>query len=275
MFDHAVDDKSLYIQKRFPITEDEFNKLEEKYGKLCWFAANKLAASQHRSPEDLDDFHSEIQIGMCRAGSYFKRQTFIENAFQFLRSQELSKSDKKEFDDIENLWNTKKSRFGIKEEDNLRSILDNYNEKDFDYSIPLDFDEKFKVYCKAIIWNTYKALGQQMSKENSVRSSEISLDEWPFLDGDPVTKDPEYIANMINQHDFQNVRKELIKLDDDRIIKTFDIITHHDNHDEIFKQKKHGEIKINAVRKQTKMSYRTINKKLKTIKKVIKNQFGE
>ncbi len=86
MFDHGNDDKSLYIQKRFPLLDSEFEFLQEKYGKLCWFAATKLNKGYNKTPEDLEDFHSEMIIGMCRAGSYYKRQTFIENTFNYFNN---------------------------------------------------------------------------------------------------------------------------------------------------------------------------------------------
>ena len=56
MFDYSNPDKSVYIQKRYPISDAEYRILEEKYDKLCWFAANSLARSNKKSEEDLQDY---------------------------------------------------------------------------------------------------------------------------------------------------------------------------------------------------------------------------
>ena len=93
MFDYSEPDKSLYIQKRFPISDKEYKKLEEKYGKLCWYAASQLMLSNKKSYEDLQDYHSEISIGMFRAASYYKRQTFIENVFNFFSNSDILQND--------------------------------------------------------------------------------------------------------------------------------------------------------------------------------------
>jgi hypothetical protein len=269
MFDHLAEDKSLFIQKRYPISDQEYGELDKKYGKLCWFAASKLAGKQHRTPEDLDDFHAEIQIGMCRAGSYYKRQTFIEKAFDYLDQHKLSKDDKSKINDLKEIWFTKKSAFTEDKEDILRAILDSKQKetKEIDGNVSLEFDEKFKIYCKAIIWNTAKALGQQISKENSARASEMSLDECPFID--EGTKDQ--ISAVNNMADLASIRNKLKTHQDTRVVQTFDILTDPDNYDEVFKQHK-DDIKINIVRKKTRMSYRTINKMLSIIKKTVKNK---
>ena len=142
----------------------------------------------------------------------------------------------------------------------------------------LQLNDKFEIYCKAIIWNTKKSLGQNISKENEHKSKEISLDECPFLEGGDIRRSGEegisYSNNNYIKNDFRSIRKKLSGLEDQRPLKTFDIILDPNNHDAVFKQKtgKKEGIKINVVRKKTNMSYRTINKQLKIIKKIIKKE---
>lgn len=280
MFDHSQQDKSLFIQKRYPVTDSEFEILEKKYGKLCWFAASKLASSNNKSEEDLQDFHSEILIGMFRAGSYYKRQTFIENVFEFLDNCKIymKNEDLNILKTLKTCWN-RKANFTEKQEVIIRELLEEYknssninapSEKD-----PLLMDSKFDIYCKAIIWNTQKALGQNISKENEHKNKEISLDEWSFLEGGDISSAINDGISYMDHHIYNDlnfsVRNKLCKLEDERPLKTFDIITNPENYQSVFKQKKGKKegIKINVVRKKTNMSYRTINKQLKIIKKII------
>lgn len=290
MFDYSTPDKSLYIQKKYRITDKEYNLLHEKFGKLCWFAASKLTASNRRSDEDLQDYHSEIVLGMFRAGSYYKRQVFIENVFDYLRSckKYMCADDIDMLAGFQNKWK-KKSEFLETDENELVLFLERfkiYND-DINRSGPcypnqnsqLKIDNKFKVYCKAIIWNTTKSLGQHISKENETKMKEVSLDEWSFLEGgdlNTVLEDNIGYNRSFYKNDFNVVRDKLSQLEDKRPLKTFDIIINPNNHESVFKQVpgKKEEIKINVVRKQTKMSYRTINKQLKIIKKIIEEQIG-
>ena len=271
MFDYSTVDKSVYIQKRYPVTDEEFDYLVQKYGKLCWFAATKLGNQKHRLPEDLSDFHSEIQLGMCRAGSYFKRQTFLEKCFTHLEQSDLSSEDKSILEEIQKIWNTKKALFGEKEEDRLLELFNKYRDNvDFSDHDRLIFNEKFEVYCKSIIWNTTKTLGEHISRENSLRASEISLDEYPFIagnieDGNPITR----------PFDMVSLRKRIAQHKDERVVQTFDIITDPENEKQVFKTDDRVNMKINIVRKKTKMSYRTINNILDMIKKTIQEEMSQ
>lgn len=282
MFDHSVEDKSLYIQKRYPISTKEYKSLDEKYGKLCWYAAQKLTSSIRRGCEDLDDFHSEIVIGMCRAGSYYKRQIYIEGLFKFFEQRDLqdyiSCGDQYKLETIQNKWTNKKSSFQETDENELIALSKKYTgivKQKQCGSLPkqiqpLTFSQKFQIYCKAIIWNTCKSLGQQINKENMHRCAEISLDEWGFLEGGETDSHHQKCFSS----DIRVLKNKLESMEDQRPLQTFNILTDPQNQDEVFKQKqsKNGEIKINVVRKKTKMSYRTINKMLTKIKKVAKQE---
>ncbi len=293
MFDYSREDKSVYIQKRYPISNDEYKVLDDKYDKLCWFAANGLARSNKKSEEDLQDYHSDIQIGMFRAGSYYKRQCFLEATFSYLNNCKLfmDSNEIEELTVLKNTWSNHKTRssFGKPQENELIVLLNKfegvaYNSDSNKIDIPdintsLRFDRNFEVYCKAIIWNTKKSLGQQISKENANRNNEISLSEWEFLEGGDIrtsmeqgiSYNPTYYTN-----DFKAVKKRLNKMKDKRPAKTLEILMDPENHDAVFKRKegKKDGPKLNIVRKKTNMSYRTINKQLKIIEKVIREEFG-
>lgn len=283
MFDHSQQDKSLYIQKKYPVTNEEFEVLEKKYGKLCWFAASNLTYSNRKSEEDLQDFHSEILIGMFRAGSYYKRQTFIENVFEYLDKCKIYMEpiDISSLQTLKNTWK-RKADFNETHEVIIREILKKYedaiNEDAPKDNLTLQFDEKFEIYCKSIIWNTKKSLGQSISKENKYKCKEISLDEWEFLEYEDITnainKGVSYETDSYLQDDFRSIRNQLSNLEDKRPLTTFDILTDPTNYDFVFKQKqgKKESIKINVVRKKTNMSYRTINKQLKIIKNIIQKE---
>ena len=293
MFDYSNEDKSVYIQKRYSISNDEYKILEEKYDKLCWFAANKLTYSNKKSEEDLQDYHSDIQIGMFRAGSYYKRQCFLEAVFSYMKYCKLFMEPKEieELTALKSMWSSHKTRssFGITQEDQLIILLKKYEgvaskPNGAKIEIPninttLKFDRNFEVYCKAIIWNTKKSLGQQISKENADRNNEISLSEWEFLEGGDVQNiidqgisySPVYYSN-----DFQAVKSRLGKMEDKRPLETLEILMDPENHDSVFKKKegKKDGPKLNVVRKKTNMSYRTINKQLKIIEKIIREELG-
>jgi len=286
MLDQPISDKSLYIQKRYPISNEEFDILQTKYGKLCWFAATKLAASNKKCDDDLQDYHAEISISMYRAGSYYKRQTFIENAFEYLNRCKIyiATEDMNDLINLQSCWN-KKANFYEQHEDKLLALVNKYGKNPNiemqtpDPTTKLVFDDKFSVYCKSILWNASKNIGQNISKENHNRVKEVSLDEWGFLEGGDSQRihDEGVSYNPHHYHeDFQVVRNRLSGMEDQRPLKTFDIILDPKNHDSVFKQndgKKEG-LKINVVRKETCMSYRTINKQLKIIKKIIEEELG-
>jgi len=293
MFDYSNPDKSVYIQKRYPISDAEYRILEEKYDKLCWFAANSLARSNKKSEEDLQDYHSDIQIGMFRAGSYYKRQCFLESIFAYLKHCKvfMEPEEIQELSILRKTWSSHKTRssFGEVQEDKLIEILNKYKGvacKPGGEKIPipdinaaLKFDPNFGVYCKAIIWNTKKSLGQQISKENANRNNEISLSEYDFLEGGDIKNvvDQGISYNPIHySNDLQVVRTRLSKMDDKRPLETLDILMDPDNHDSVFKRKegKKDGPKLNVVRKKTNMSYRTINKQLKVIEKIIREELG-
>jgi hypothetical protein len=279
MFDYSEVDKSVYIQKKYPVSDQEYEILNTQYGKLCWFAANKLARSNRREDEDLQDFHSEIQIGMFRSGSYYKRQVFIDKSFRYLKFffPFMTLPEISMLNSIKDKWQNRKNHFGEKEEAQLRVLLQvckRQGRRTPDPAKALFMGKRFNIYCKAIIWNTYKALGQCVSKENERRNKEVSLDEWAFLEGGDI-KSEENISYKASFYDdsIGVIKKKISQKHEPATSRVFDIITNPTNYQRVFKGKKDG-IKINIIRKETRMSYLTIHRHLKWIKQIIQDELN-
>jgi hypothetical protein len=49
---------------------------------------------------------------------------------------------------------------------------------------PLKIDTKFSTYCKAIVWNGQKSMGKKITREKSIRSGQVSLSEYDYLNGE-------------------------------------------------------------------------------------------
>lgn len=280
-------DKSYYIQKNYPVTDDEYCVLDKKYGKLCWDAARKLANKNKSDQHSLEDFHSEVVLGMCRGGSYYKRQIFIEECFDGLDNKiYMDFKDIDVFTNLKKIWKKRKGRFCIKEEKYLCELISKYNCDVFVKN--LTFDRKFEVYCKAIIWNTAKNIGQNITQKRKYVKSEISLDEWAFLardkdefgnDIDAATHDElndNFHYNLNFNDDIEYINQKLSSLSDSRALEVFNVLADPNNYDSVFNKKDNeNSIKINVVRKKTKMNYFMINRQLEKIKSVLMEEFGE
>ena len=74
------------VTSSYPITDDEYQALERAFGQLChkvaWGFLSKNYNNQHT--EDQSDIVQRLRIDMMRAGSYYKRQRFIENGLDVL-----------------------------------------------------------------------------------------------------------------------------------------------------------------------------------------------
>lgn len=179
------------ICNNFPITEKEYKELNKKFGKLCYYAAHQLKKknSKNNIVEDIDDINQELQLSIIRAGSYYKRQIYIEKCLK------LSKMNvKNEFlamivNNLDILWNNRtkhgasRQKFG----DYQEFLLD----KAVKLCVPeenrpskhdsLKIDCKFSTYCKAIVWNGQKSMGKKITKEKNIRSGLCSLSEYDYL----------------------------------------------------------------------------------------------
>lgn len=176
----------------FPITESEFAELDKSFGKLCFYAAHQLQKKNTRNnyTDDFDDINQELQLSIIRAGSYYKRQIYIENCLW--AAAEFAKNDKftmKIVDKLFDLWANRtrhganRQKFGPYQEALLEKIVKLYVPKDKQPKKDafLKIDTKFATYCKAIVWNGQKNMGKKITREKSIRTGQVSLSEFDYL----------------------------------------------------------------------------------------------
>ena len=71
------------ISLEFPISNEEYLELDEKFSRLCWHAAHELKKknSLNNYTDDAEDIKQSLTLDMLKAGSYYKRQIYIEKCF--------------------------------------------------------------------------------------------------------------------------------------------------------------------------------------------------
>jgi len=179
------------IFKNFPITTDEYKILEKKFGQLCYYAAWQLTRknSSNNHQYDLDDFQQELMLSVLRAGSYYKRQMYIDSSFGNLKNKNLGNFSVQILAELDNLWQNRtrhganRQKFGDYQEKILYKLCDLFleiDEKPKKYR-PLVFDTKFATYCKQIIWNAQRNLGKKITREKPLRSGQVSLSDHDYL----------------------------------------------------------------------------------------------
>lgn len=179
------------IVNKYPITSSEYDTLDVKFGNLCHYAAWQLKKknSQNAVTNDPEDDVQELRIALIRAGSYYKRQCFIESNFEILEKYVKDKFIKNIVNELKNLWENRRrhganrQKFGEFQEIILERIVKRYvpkNERP-KISTPLKIDSKFATYCKQIIWNAQKSLGKQITRDKSWRTGLVSLSEFDYL----------------------------------------------------------------------------------------------
>lgn len=182
--------KSIF--QRFPISESEFQQLDKQYGKLCYKQAHMLYNANYRNnhTEDREDMFQEIKISMLHAGSYYKRQTYIENCLDLAEQHAEGEFEKLVLDELKTLWKNKahhgasKQKFGPHQEKMLERFMRFVPKKDRpDKKAPLKMDGKFGSYCKSITWNRQRALGKKITREKPLRTGLASLSEFSYLGG--------------------------------------------------------------------------------------------
>ena len=179
------------IVSKFPITEDEYSVLDKKFGNLAHYAAWQLKKnnSHNNHTNDPDDDVQELRIALMRAGSYYKRQTYIEACFDSLDSNVKEKFLKKLLKELQQLWadrrrhGANRQKFGEFQELILdRLVKKHVPKKDRpDRAACLNFDVKFQTYAKQILWNSQKSLGKKITREKSWRTGLVSLSEFDYL----------------------------------------------------------------------------------------------
>ena len=179
------------IYKNFPITTEEYKKLEKKYGQLCYYAAWQLTRKNcnNNHQYDLDDFQQELMLAVLRAGSYYKRQLFLDKSFSRLKGKSLDNISSLILDELINLWDNRtrhganRQKFGDHQENILEILSEKFlatherpNKND-----ELQFDTKFFTYCKQIVWNCQRNLGKRITREKPLRGGQVSLSDHDYL----------------------------------------------------------------------------------------------
>ena len=179
------------ICESFPITNEEYSVLEKEFGQLTKYAAWQLLKknAKNNHTDDFDDINQELLMSIIRAGSYYKRQIYIEKCF------EVSKKYAKDgflifvLQELENLWHNRtrhganRQKFGVFQEKLLDKIVKQIvpREKRPNRRESLSIDGKFTTYCKAITWNAQKSMGRKITKEKNIRTGQVSLSDYDYL----------------------------------------------------------------------------------------------
>lgn len=180
-----------YILNTFPITESEYLQLDEMFGDLAHYAAwqlwRKNAKNNHTN--EVEDIAQDLRLAIIRAGSYYKRQVYLEECMSVSQKYVKDRKASKELKQLEKLWadrtkhGANKQKFGAVQEEMLEKIVKKYvpmsmrPKKDQ----TLRIDNKFVTYCKTITWNCQKSLGKKITREKSLRAGMVSLSEYEFL----------------------------------------------------------------------------------------------
>lgn len=182
------------IVKSYPITQDEYEQLDAKFGKLTFYAAWQLKKknSKNSLTNDTEDDVQELRIALLRAGSYYKRQTYIEDCFAALEGCVKDKISKAIVKELKALWKDRRKhgasrqKFGEFQELILDRLILKYVPKESRpvKEKPLAIDGLFTTYCKQIVWNAQKSLGKQITREKSWRTGLCSLSEFTYLGAD-------------------------------------------------------------------------------------------
>lgn len=181
------------IFQSFPISNSEYVELEDKFGQLCHFAAWQLKRKnvKNNCTDELDDYIQEFRTAMVHAGSYYKRQLYIEDSLATAAKYAKDKFTKKIVKELQRLWDDRKrhgasrQRFGEYQERILERIVKRIVPKESqpNKNKSLIIDKKFPTYCKNIIWNRQKAVGKKISRERTIRTGLVSLSSFDYLGG--------------------------------------------------------------------------------------------
>lgn len=182
------------ICQSFPITSQEFDLLNKNFGKLCYYAAHQLQKKNCKNnyTDDFEDINQELQLSIIRAGSYYKRQIYIEKCFDVISQYKIDCFLQKIVNHLKSLWENRtrhganRQKFGAKQEIFLDKIIKTIipKERRPNRQEELKIDNKFATYCKAIVWNGQKSMGKKITREKSIRSGQVSLSEYDYLSGD-------------------------------------------------------------------------------------------
>lgn len=179
------------IESKFPVTNEEYFQLDEKFGSLALYQSWQLLKKNSRNNHTLDqeDIAQELRMALMRSASYYKRQCYIEKCFELCEKYAKDKFVKSVLTELKHLWKNKtrhganRQKYGPHQEALLEKLVKHLIplEERPSRKEPLKFDRKYSTYCKAITWNTLKAMGKKITREKSVRSGLVSLSNYDYL----------------------------------------------------------------------------------------------
>ena len=179
------------IFQDFPISESEYQELDEQFGKLgmyqSWQLIKKNSRNNHINSQE--DFAQDLRISLLTAGSYYKRQVYIESCLLLCKKYASDRFLKYLVEGLWDLWKNKtrhganKQKFGPYQERLLARLVRVLipASKRPPKRAPLKIDTKFKTYAKAITWNGVKAIGKKITRSKSITTGQVSLSEYDYL----------------------------------------------------------------------------------------------
>ena len=181
------------IQNSFPVTEEEYQILNEKFGELCEYQAWQLLKknTKNNHTDSQEDIAQDMRMALLRAASYYKRQCYIEFSLNVCKKYAEDDFIKAMVNKLIDLWKNKtrhganRQKFGPHQEkmlDKLVKCLVPLGERP-NRKKSLNMDTKFITYCKAITWNAQKALGKRITREKTIRTGMVSISEYDYLGG--------------------------------------------------------------------------------------------
>lgn len=180
-----------YIWNDFPVNTEEYGVLSEKFGKLCYYVAQQLKKKNYQNMflDEVEDVYQELQFSLMQAGSYYKRQTYMEKSLEIAKKHIKDQFLFLMLMELEDLWRNKthhgakRQRFGKFQELLLENMVEKQVPQEFypNKNAKLEIDNRFTPYCKAIIWNSMKSMGKKITKEKSIRLNQVSLSEFDYL----------------------------------------------------------------------------------------------
>lgn len=179
------------ISEKFPVTDREYYLLNDKYGNLCEYAAWQLLKKNSRNnhTNEQEDIAQELRISLLRAGSYYKRQCYIERCLELCDKHAKDKFISFLVAELQYLWKNKtrhganRQKYGPFQENILEKLVQSIVPKSERPSktTELKIDSKFSTYAKAICWNAQKSMGKKITREKSIRAGQVSLSEFDYL----------------------------------------------------------------------------------------------
>jgi hypothetical protein len=184
--------KSIFL--KFPITEQEYSLLDKEFGDLCEYQAWQLIKknTKNNHTDEQTDIAQDLRLSLIRAGSYYKRQVYIEKCLELCKKYAHNEFTRCMVSSLEDLWKNK-TRHGAN-----RQKYGPYQEKILDKLVrklvpkkerpskkaSLEIGKKFVTYCKAITWNQQKSMGKKITREKNLRSGQVSLSEYDYLNSE-------------------------------------------------------------------------------------------